>query len=67
MRIDFVLDGLERALTRATNIDGLTRRTGLRPCAKAVQLYGYFIVGITNCAFSRRDVGQREVTVFSRV
>jgi hypothetical protein len=27
----------------------------------------YFIVGITNCAPSRADVGQREVTVLSRV
>jgi hypothetical protein len=28
---------------------------------------GYFIVGMTNCALSRRAVGQREVTVLSRV
>jgi hypothetical protein len=27
----------------------------------------HFIVGITNCAPSRADVGQREVTVLSRV
>ncbi len=27
----------------------------------------YFIVGITNCASSRAAVGQREVTVLSRV
>ena len=28
---------------------------------------GYFIVGMTNCAPSRAAVGQRDVTVFSRV
>jgi len=27
----------------------------------------HFIVGMTNCAPSRADVGQREVTVLSRV
>ena len=27
----------------------------------------YFIVGMTNCAPSRADVGQRDVTVFSLV
>jgi hypothetical protein len=27
----------------------------------------HFIVGITNCADSRRELGQREVTVLSRV
>ena len=27
----------------------------------------YFIVGITNCAPSRADVGHRDVTVFRRV
>ena len=31
------------------------------------EVYPHFIVGMTNCAFSLRDVGQREVTVLSRV
>ena len=49
------------------------RRNRTSACIKATGVigapeeYGYFIVGITNCAFSRRVVGQREVTVLSFV